>query len=282
VNASAPAPGTAPAFAFTHSLTSMGSLASTISSGLDNIPHGSLESLPSITPITSSSAVGSLAESSPRIASVHGDPILDPQRVSPSATPHSFLLQGSYLHGPGIIIDDAEHPELDYDSDEDSEPEFEDSMLEEAAYQALHYHHQDHSSPPSPSARARYAAAFSASSLAAATSVRAQDVIYARAQLDLRRRQLEHPPSLRAQSAAAATPGAIPGAPPGFIRPPPMPVQHMQPPRPPMSQSAAADRPALRSGDVVYWHHLTRGGEITGVREDNQARQPRRAMIFDR
>ena len=36
----------------------------------------------------------------------------------------------------------------------------------------------------------------------------------------------------------------------------------------------------LRAGDVVYWHHLTRGGEIPGVCEDGRARVGRAAKMI--
>jgi len=32
--------------------------------------------------------------------------------------------------------------------------------------------------------------------------------------------------------------------------------------------------PSLKPGDVVFWHHLTRNGEISGVKDDERARQP--------
>ncbi|KAF8200921.1 hypothetical protein BJ912DRAFT_921493 [Pholiota molesta] len=56
------------------------------------------------------------------------------------------------------------------------------------------------------------------------------------------------------------------------------PADHKEPPHP---------LPSLKRGDVVFWHHLARSGEISGVAHDERARRPAsparpRPMLFNR
>ena len=39
-----------------------------------------------------------------------------------------------------------------------------------------------------------------------------------------------------------------------------------------IQKEEVVEKRKLKAGDVVYWHHLTRGGEIPGVCEDARAR----------
>ena len=37
--------------------------------------------------------------------------------------------------------------------------------------------------------------------------------------------------------------------------------------------------PSLKPGDIVFWHHLARTGEIPGVNDDERARNPTSAKL---
>ncbi|KAJ7178421.1 hypothetical protein C8R43DRAFT_872269 [Mycena crocata] len=84
------------------------------------------------------------------------------------------------------------------------------------------------------------------------------------------------PPHYRATSAASSV--SSNSSPPPLIHPGHsfgLPAEHLEPPA----------FPPLRPGDVLYWHHLARHGEIPGVMEDARARRrsaEKTRMQFDR
>lgn len=91
-----------------------------------------------------------------------------------------------------------------------------------------------------------------------------------------------NPPSLAPLHFRAASPSPSED----YSTPPPpisptdsyYPVDHKEPPVP---------LPSLRQGDVVFWHHLARTGEIAPVAHDERARQPPapkrpRPILFNR
>ncbi|KDR75790.1 hypothetical protein GALMADRAFT_122086 [Galerina marginata CBS 339.88] len=59
------------------------------------------------------------------------------------------------------------------------------------------------------------------------------------------------------------------GSPPPLDSPTFYPADQKEPPLPP---------PSLKPGDVIFWHHLARNGEIPGVTDDEQARYPATAL----
>ena len=56
----------------------------------------------------------------------------------------------------------------------------------------------------------------------------------------------------------------------------PAPTRALSPPHPPQRLTPPPRSPSpvvkLKAGDILYWHHLSRHGEIPGVREDPRAR----------
>jgi hypothetical protein len=243
----APAPAPRPQFAFTHSASSVASLGSANLAGLGSMAYNRYAALsPSVSDTTRSAHLP------------YRSPTLDPQRVSPSSFPHLF----PYTSTPADVFDDAAHPELEVSSDE-SDGELDDSMLDEPSFDSTVSHinteYHSRSSSLSPSARARRAALPPA--VATTPSSRARELLYARAQLDAHRRQLEYqrdPPSQDVHPA------------PVLVRP----LTTLVPP-------SSLKKP-LRAGDVVYWHNLVRGGEIAGMQDDPRARRGRAPLVFDR
>lgn len=211
---------------------------------------------------------------------MYGRPLLDPQRVSPSSMPRSFFTQMSPSPS-SELIDDAEHPELDIDTDEEEEADDANEDPEFEYFRTANSMHREHSHPSnpldspdaqlSPSAHARQLMLAASSPFAATPSARAREILQARTQLDAQRRQLRVAQSQPGSGYPLQIPPRSPATPNG-------PTLTLRLP----SHLRTEEETQLQAGDVVHWNHLIRAGEAPNIQDVPQARQPRRAITFDR
>jgi hypothetical protein len=250
----------APTFAFPQSVGSFGTLGPSGSvpsaTSWHSIAHMDAMDGPATTRTTSNGTTGSLPElvaASPRrptfAARATVSPVLDPHRVGPLPTENH--------HRVARYLDDRPTDIISEDSGSEDDAHDRPVLRADTTADTLDYSGalddiaDDTPSPLSPSARR--AAALGLSPLPHGAAQTARELVAARAQLVAHRNQLAHLRALRASWETAAA-----------------------------SATAAAQQERavlLRAGDVVYWHHLYKSGEIPGVREEPRARVPRSTRI---